>query len=908
VSLFTALRHRLRVLLRPRSFQRDLDEEVRFHLSLDAMQQEHAAGGALSPADAGFAARRRFGNLTYLKEETRRMSGLGFLDVLRQDVRFALKSFQRTPGFSAVAVLTLAVGIGANTAIFSAVNTLLLRPLPFPEPERLMQVSLTTPANAFRPAGDGMVWSYPKYEVFRDQQRVFADAGLFTTGVQVTLRAGGEAERDEVELTGGGYLSTLGIRPTLGRGFLPEEDLHPGGPRVALLSDALWASRFNADPGVLGRAVEIDNQPYTIVGVLPPGFRGLSGRAQLWVPIASLWPDEMAPAEAWAHGFTLVARLKPGIDPHEAKEAVRLLGTRVDAAYPDHENAASHWGATARPLDATRVDPRIRRSLFVLLGAVGLVLLIACANVANLFLVRAAGRRREIAVRLAVGAGRGRLVRQLLTESVLLSVLGGAASVAIAWWGVHALSAINPSNALRAQRLDGLGTVSFESIHLDVAAFAFAAALTLLTGFVFGLIPALQATRPSLTGGLKEGGDPAPASRTLRGFSSRNVLAALEISLALVLLAGSGLMLRSLGNLLRVNPGFDSEHVLTLRLNTPDGFGRDSLPGFYDRMLERLGALPGVTGTALVDCPPLNGGCNGTEIVFRDRPPSKPGSDPAVGMHWVTPDWMQTLGVPLLRGRNLTATDRLGAQKVVLLNETAARTFWPGQEALGRPVSLGQGGFWRDTAYVVGIVGDVRFETLDADPKPDAYVSYYQSPRGRMMVFLRTTGDPLSVAGPARQVLRDLAPEVPTYDVRTLRSRTADAMSYARFSALLLALFAGVALALATLGVYGVISFAVSQRTREIGIRMALGAARGDVVRLVVGQGVALAAVGGAVGLGAALVATRVLRSLLYDVAPSDLATFVAIAILLAGAAVVASWIPARRAARVDPVTALKAD
>jgi putative ABC transport system permease protein len=325
-------------------------------------------------------------------------------------------------------------------------------------------------------------------------------------------------------------------------------------------------------------------------------------------------------------------------------------------------------------------------------------------------------------------------------------------------------------------------------------------------------------------------------------------------------------------------------------------------------MLERLGALPGVTGVALADCPPLNGGCNGTGIVFRDRPPAKPGSDPPIGVHWVTPAWTGTLGVPLLRGRNFTAADRLGVQKVVLVNATAARTFWPGQEAIGRPVSIGQGGFWKDTAYVVGVVGDVRFETLDAPPKPDAYISYYQSPRGRMMVFLRTAGDPLSVTGPARQVLHELAPEIPVYDVRTLRSRTADAMSYARFSALLLALFAGVALALATMGVYGVISFAVSQRTREIGIRMALGAARGDVVRLVVGQGVALAAVGGAVGLGAALVATRVLRSLLYDVAPSDPVTFVAIAILLSGAAVVASWIPARRAARVDPVTALKAE
>ena len=903
MSLLHSLRHRLRVLLRPGEFQQSLEEETRFHLELEAMQQEHAGAGSVTGAAARDAARRRFGNVTSHKEETRRMSGLGFFDLLSQDLRFALKSFLRTPGFTAVAVLTLAIGIGANTAIFSAVNAMLLRPLPFPEPDRLMKVSLTSPADARQPAQADRVWSYPKFVVFRDGQTVFEEIALWTE-FQGTITIGGEAERAGVEYAGARYLPALGVRPAQGRNFLPEEDRHGDGPKVVILSDALWKTRFNADPAALGRTLTLFGRPYTIVGVLPPGFRGLSGRAELLIPIMSQPAEQIN--QAWSHSYYAVARLKPNVTPGQAIEASQVLGIRVGAAYPHPEFGTSDWGVTARPLDATRVDPVVRRSLLVLLGAVGLVLLIACANVANLFLIRAAGRRREIAVRLAVGAGRGRLVRQLLTESLLLSVAGGAASLLLAWWGVEILSTINPVNALRAQRLDSLGAVSFSSIRLDGAALGFAALITLATGLLFGLIPALKATRPSLTSELKEGTAPEPGGKTLRGLTSRNVLAAGEIGLALVLLAGSGLMLKSLAKLLGINPGFQAAQVLTLRLNAPSGYGRDSLPAFYDLLLERLRAIPGVTAAAFSDCPPLNGGCNGTAIDLRDRPAAGPGSNPDIGVHWITPEWNRVLEVPLIRGRMFDASDRLGRQKVVLVSESAAQRFWPGQDPLGRPVGIGQGGFWEDTARVVGVVGDVRFATVDAPPVPDAYISYYQSPRGGMLVFLRTSGDPLAVASPARQVIRELAPGIPVYDIRTLASRAGDAMSYARFGAILLALFGIVALALATLGTYGVISFGVAQRTREIGIRVALGAGRGDVVRLIVGQGLRIAAAGAAFGLVAALAATRVMRSLLYDVAPSDPVTFAAIVALLGAAALLASWIPARRAARVDPVETLR--
>ena len=902
MSLLHAVRHRLRVLLHSRSYARQLDEEFQFHLSLEAMQREHAARGTLSATDARFAARRRFGNLTTLTEDTRQMAGLGFWDVARQDLRFALRTFRRTPGFTVVAVLTLAVGIGANTAIFSAVNAMLLRPLPFAAPERLMAVSLVVPPRYGESGSDDMVWSYPKFTAFRDAQPVYSDLTLYTD-VQFTLRGDGEAERVDGEITDAGYLTTLGVRPALGRNFAADEVSRPGGPRVALLSDALWQRRFNADPAVLGRSLNVGGEPYTVVGVLPPGFRGLSGRAELWVPILAHFPESYE--QAWSHTFSLVARLAPGVPAARAKATVEQLGPRVDRAFPHPEIASEHWGATARPLDATRVDPTVRRSLLVLMGAVALVLCIACANVANLFLVRAAGRRREIAVRLAVGAGRRRLVRQLLTESVLLSALGGVAGMALAWWGVRVLAALDPSSTLSAQRLTGLGAVGFDTIRLDPAAFAFAAALALGTGLLFGLVPALQATRPSLTGALKDEDSRARAGGR-RGVSSRNVLAVAEIALALVLLAGSGLMLRSLGKLLGVHPGFDATQVLTLRLNTVEDFPATSLPAFYDQLLERLAALPGVTDVGLTDCPPLNGRCNGTIIVFRDRPPVTPGEEPSVGIHWVTPSWFSTLRVPLRSGRLFTDADRVGQRKVVLVSETAARTFWPGEDPVGRPVSVGQGGFWDDTATVVGVVGDVRYGTLDSLPVPEVYLSYHQAPRARMMIVARTAGDPLALAPAARNAVRAMAPDAPVYDLRTLESRVGDTMAYARFSALLLALFALVALALATMGTYGVISFAVSQRTREIGVRVALGATRGDILRLVVGQGVGIAVAGAVCGLAAALVATRVLRSLLYGVGPSDPVTFGAISVLLVAVVVVASWVPARRAAGIAPLRALR--
>jgi putative ABC transport system permease protein len=905
VSFFDSLRYRLRVFSRPRAHERELEEEMDFHLGLDTINREHAAHGSLTPNDARAAARRRFGNRTSHREEARRVAGLGFLDILHQDVRFALRSFRRAPTFTVVAILTLAIGIGANTAIFSAVDALLLRALPFREPDRLMTLGLSVPQRGTNPPRDDLTWSYPKFVAFRQAQTVFSDLTVWFE-MDFTIRLGDEALRSRGEAVDDRYLPLLGVQPALGRSFLPEE-CTPGGPPAAILGHGVWTNVYGADPSVVGRMLDVEGTQYTIVGVAPPGFGGLSGGATFWIPLVTLpatWPSTYH-LDPYNHYVRAIGRLAPGIDAASAKSVVAQVGARVDALYPDRVDRSVRWGAAAHELDAMRVDARIRRTLLILLGAVGLVLLIACANVANLFLVRASARHREIAVRLAVGSGRARIVRQLLVESLLLSVAGGLAGLAVAWTGVKFLSSLQPAQALRFRNLGGFGAVNFSTISLDLTTLGFAALLALATGLLFGLVPALQATRPSLTDALKDGA--GLRSSGTRRLSSRNALVIAEIALAVVLLAGSGLMLRSLDRLLRVNPGFVADSILTLRVNRAANWSRDSIMVFYHRALTRLGALPGVTEVAMGDCPPVTAGCGaGVTIALHDRPRAPHGSEPRAAVHWITPNWTTVLRVPLLRGRLLSTADRFGTRAVVV-SQTAAQRFWPGEDPVGRPMSVDVPGFGWDTAYVVGVVGDVRYATLDLPPDPDIYVSYYQSPISfRMMFFLRTRGDPQAIATAARVALREVAPGFPVYDVATLDSRASAAVAYARFSALLLALFAAMALGLATLGTYGVISFAAAQRTREIGVRVALGATRRDVVRLVVGQGVALAIAGSVFGLIAALAVTGVLRSLLYEIEPGDPATLVGIIGVLVIAVLVASWLPARRAAGVPPVQALR--
>ncbi|HEU5220008.1 MAG TPA: ABC transporter permease, partial [Gemmatimonadales bacterium] len=590
------LLRRLRARLRRAETDAEMAEEMAWHRA--RLVGDLEAGG-MPAHQARVVARARFGDTTRIREEIFDMWQLGALDLLVQDLKYAVRTLRRSPGFTLVAVLILGLGIGATTAIFSAVQTLLLRPLPYREPERLMSVSMTREGKdgARR---DGMIWSWPKAATFQKLQSVYSNLGLWTWE-QLTI-GGDEPDREYAEVASARYLGALGVQPALGVDFPPEVDTRPSPEPVALISDELWKRRFNADPRVLGQHLDLDRVPYTVIGVLPPGFHGLSGRANVWAPILARRPDVFD--HAFDHSFYMVARLKDGVSPARATAAVEILGGQVNRAFPDRFGPG--MGATAKILNQTRVDPRVRRSLLILLGAVGFVLLIACANIANLFLVRANGRAREIALRLAMGAGRARVVRQLVTESTVLAVTGGVAGLMVAWWGVKLLAALNPANALGGRQLTGLGAVSFSTIRLDLPTFAFAGGITLLTGLLFGIVPAFLATNLRLGSALKEGTAQSGSGAARRGGG---ILVVAEIALALVLLAGSGLMIRSLANRLRIDPGFDPAHVLTLRLSfSPGQTPRDSLPQFYDLLLDRLRGLPGVTDAGLGNCAPLSGG------------------------------------------------------------------------------------------------------------------------------------------------------------------------------------------------------------------------------------------------------------------------------------------------------------
>ena len=786
MSLLDSLRYKWRVLTRPGEHDAAVAEDMEFFLSTDAGHREHEGRGALSPEDARATARRRFGNRTYYREEARSAAGLAVFDILAQDARFAIRTFARTPGFTAIAVATLALGIGLNTAIFSAVDTLILTPLPFRAPERLMNVSLTVPATAEGRGSADLIWSFPKAEAFRESQTVFSDLTAWSS-VMSTVRVGDDALRLTGEFIDQHYFTALGVAPSLGRFMLPTEN-RVDGAAVMVISDALWRSTFNADPSVIGRQLGVDLAVFTVIGVAPPGFAGVSGQARFWIPFLSApsaW-DVNYFTDPYRHEFHLIGRLAPGVTAEQAAAHASALGPRIDARFPERGPKARHWGVAARSLDETRIDDGDRRTLLLLFGAVGMVLLVACANVANLFLVRAASRRREIAVRLAIGASRARIVRQLLVESVLL--------------------------------------------------------------------------------------------------------------------AASGVLVRTLVHLTAIRPGFEPRGVLTMRVNRAAAWSRDSITRFYDVATDRLRSIPGVTQVAMADCSPQSGGCSGQEVWLPDHPAGPHGV--GAGLHWVTPGWNDVLRAPVVRGRSIDPADRKGTPGVAVINETAARDFWPNDDPIGKRMIV-QG---TDTVRVVGVVGDVRYFGLHIPPRPDIYISYYQFPMSfRMMLLLRTGGDPASVAEAVRRAMREVAPGFPVYDVATLEARMGGALAHSRFLAQLLSLFAALALVLATMGTYGVISYAVAQRTREMGIRTALGATRHDLTRLVVGQGVALAAAGGALGLVGALAGVRVIRTQLYGVEPSDPVTLGAIVVLLALVVLVASWAPARRAAGVPAVEALRA-
>ncbi len=895
------VRRLLRFPIRTRAtMQRDADEELE---TLLACRVEHLVARGMSPDDARAEAIRRLGGSPEqirqqlhinADQRERRMRIAEFADSVMQDVRYAARGLARRPAFTAVAVLTLAIGGGATTAIFSAVNVLLLRPLPYAQPDELMKVSLVLPAEGRRPElRPG--FAYPTYTALRDVQRSFSSLAVYTA-MDVTLTSG-DVERVSGEYVSASYLRTLGLAPERGRDFDRSVDADAEAPHEVMISYALWQRRFNADSSIVGRTIDIDREPWTIIGVGPRDFRGLSGQAEIFVPVTTIADALAQPGTSM---LAIVARRAPGVTALRAEHEVSVLGGRLANEFPNRMGKLK-WEVHAAALDALRIEPLVKRSLLILFGAAWLVLGIACVNVASLLLGRASARRREIAVRVAIGAGRGRLVRLLLVESLMLALLGGIASVGVAWIGVHVLASVDPTTVFRSTHGPAatIGAVAFSSITLDWQALAFALATSIVVGLLFGPAPAFGSARASVSNVLQ--GDRAA---TRMGVGRRTLVVA-EVALALVLLVGSGLLVRSLSRLLSVDIGFDKSNLITLNFEPPPSTPAAALPGFYSQLLNRVRAVPGVTDAALDSCVPLVPSCIRTSLVRADLPVPDNLYAKVTGVDVVTSNWFSLMHVPLLRGRPFASTDRAGAPKVVLLNASAVKTFFGTDDPIGKHVAVGRE---VKDAEVIGIVGDVR-ERPDSAPGPVTYVPSAQLPSGwQMIAFVRTMRDPASIGNELRRAVHEVAPQQPVEDMQTMGQRERTVTAQNRFRTMLLTAFALAALLLAAIGIYGVLAFAVTERTREMGIRIALGAEGGSVQRLVIGEGLAVVGVGVVIGLGGAFAAARVLRTFLYDLTPNDPVTYAAIVVVLGVTAVVASWVPARRAARVDPVIALRAE
>ncbi len=836
---------------------------------------------------------------------------------LWQDLRYGVRMLWKSRGFTAIAGLSLALGIGANTSIFSFVNAVLLRALPVAEPGRLVYVfggNRNSPYN---------VSSYPDYLDYRDRNEVFSDLIAYAP-VTLSLNSNDQADMISGLLVTGNYFAALGVQPKLGRTFLPEEDTTPGGHPVAVIGYGLWQSRFAGDPQIAGRQLLLNGQPFTIVGVAPADFNGAeTGRTNdIYVPMAMQalvrpprggYSGEMHPdllARRGPRWLDIVGRLKPGATAEQAQAALSTLAAQLAQAYPDTNREQI---ATVSPV--SKGDPTQRGTLLsvagLLLAVVGLVLLIACANVANLLLARAASRRKEISIRLALGASRGRLIRQLLTESVLLSLLGGAGGLLLAIWLVDLMRTYSPPG--------NFFPVAFD-FSLDKSVLAFTLLLSVLTGLVFGIAPALQASKPDLVAALKDETALLPGAHgsVARRFSLRNLLVVAQVALSLVLLISAGLFLRSLQQAQRIDPGFNPEHVLTMPLNINLlRYTKTQGQEFYRQALERVAALPGVQAATLTRTPPLSGASRQSSVMIagQDVPDRARNSESTGGgsedvannvtlASSVALNYFQTLSIPLLRGRDFNAQDVESAPGVVIINETFAKRYFPNQDPMGQRVSLnGAQGPWLE---VVGLARDGKYITLGEAPAPFLYQPLAQRHESGMVLLVRTNGDPASYVAAVRGEVQSIERNLPLTNARTMPELLSTSLFPARMGAVLLGVFGLLALLLAAVGLYGVMSYSVSRRTREIGIRMALGAQRGDVLRLVLRESMTLVAAGMLLGLIAAFAATRLLAGFLYGVSPTDPAAFTGITGLLAAVALIASLVPARRAAQVDPMVALK--
>jgi putative ABC transport system permease protein len=806
---------------------------------------------------------------------------------LLQDARYAVRQLRNSPGFTAVAVITLALGIGANTAIFSVVNAILIRALPYKDPDRLVLIWSDE-----RDLGNHRAQlSFTDGDDYRTQNHVFENVVTFGDWSAVFSDTG-DPERIPGMQVADGYFSLMGTQPLLGRAFLPEEQID-GKDQVIIVGYGLWQRRFAGDPGIVGKPVTLSGRSYTVVGVMPKDFPELpaslvTGGAQFYRPEA----DKRDDGERRSRHLRALARLKPGISVQQAQADLEVINRRLAQQFPN-DYATTGVRVVALQDDISR---NLRPSLLVLLGAVGFLLLIACANIANLLLARSSGRQREIAVRSALGATRARLVRQALTESVLLAFGGGVLALLVASWGTKFISVV------------GAGVIpQLLGVGIDFRVLIFTGIVSLLTGILFGVVPALQASTLSLNDVLKQGGR---SSRGTMQRTFRGGLAVAEIALALMLLTAAGLMLRTLGRLHEVDPGFNPKDVLTMGIGLPSAkypFGTTKPVVFYRELLGRVGALPGIQSAAAVSVLPLGGDFD-TAGAGIEGQAYGPGQEPSPERYIVTPDYFKTMQIGLLRGRIFSEADDENSPLIVLISETAAQRWWPGQDPIGKRMRISgttveQGTLWRTVA---GVVKDVKQNGLDAPHSLQVYIPHAQHQGDSMVLVVRTSSSPLNHAPEIRQVISTMDRDLAVSDTASLEQVLSGSISARRFSTVLLGIFAGLGLILASVGVYGILSYSVAQRTPEIGIRIALGATRADVLSLIVGQGFRLALVGVAVGAMAAVALTRLMSSLLFEVSPADPTTLVSVALLLGAVAFVASYLPARRATKVDPIEALR--
>jgi predicted permease len=870
---FNILMARLRALFRRETVLRDIEEELRVHVE---METETNINRGMAPDEARAAALKSFGNLVRNTERGYDIRGGGWLETLWQDLRYGLRMMLKNPGFATIAALTLALGIGANTAIFSVVNAALLRPLPY-DATRLVAV------DAFNPQKEKSAYGAPPGDFWdwQEQSRTFEQLAMHSGG-GIDLK---ESERIE-SISGArvtvNFFATFGVQPMLGRAFVNEEGLL-NGPQVVILSHRLWQQRYGGDPQIVGRTLKTaDGAAPVVIGVMPPDFK-FPSYAQVWTPIARDSGEMKSRASRYCQA---VGRIKQGETIESAQAEMKAIAARLATSHPkdnqDRTVRLTNWRES--------LSQDSRKALLVLMGAVGFVLLIACANVANLLLSRAAARRKELAVRLALGATRAKILRQLLTESLLLSLVGGALGLLLAFWGVEALTSLLPKLNFSFQSLSELR----DEIRVDRVALLFTLAVSILTGLVFGLAPGWQAAKTDVSESLKEGGRSGGAGNQ----RARQGLVIVEIALALTLLVGAGLLINSFARLLRVDPGYDPQGLMVMSL----GFPAKNKYAFAQQVMERVGATPGITSVALMSYPTLGG----LRFQFDRESDPLPDGDVSVAYSAISPAYFRTLKTPLLTGREFNDRDLPNGSPVAIINETMARQYFAGEDPIGRKVVINYLG-QRLAREIVGVAGDVKQEEPSKPTMPEILVPFAQQPWFSGSLLVRSAHpDPLTVKNAAQQAIWSVRPETPESKAEPLTTTLAGHVAEPRLYALLLGVFATIALTLAAIGIYSVIAYFVAQRAQEIGVRMALGAQTGAILRMVVGQGMKLVASGVALGLAASFSLTRLMSNMIFGVSAVDTMTFGAITLLLTFVALLACWIPARRATRVDPVVTLR--